>query len=103
MVPVRDSPHGATFAIRVHPRAKQTGITGVFGEGDSAAVKVALAAPPVDGRANQEVVNFFADLFRVARGRVVIVSGETSRSKVVRVAGKSSSEILAKLPELVTS
>jgi uncharacterized protein len=97
MIPIRDSSEGASFAVRVHPRAKKTAITGVFGEGPDAALKVALSAPPVDGRANEALIEFFADLFRVPRSAVSVVSGAQSRSKVLRVAGRTAAELLDQL------
>ena len=51
------------------------------------AVKLAITAPPVEGKANQAVVEFFAKLFGVAKSSVEIVSGETGRNKLVRVRG----------------
>ena len=67
----------ARVAVKVHPRAKRSGIAGKFGD----AWKLDLAAPPVDGKANEECVRFFAELAGVARGRVRIVTGATSRMK----------------------
>jgi uncharacterized protein len=97
MIPIRDSSEGASFAVRVHPRAKKTAITGVFGEGPDAALKLALSAPPVDGRANEALIEFFAELFRVPRSAVSVVSGVQSRSKVLRVAGRTAAELLDQL------
>ena len=73
----------ARFTVKVHPRAKRTAITGRLGE----AYKLDLAAPPVDGKANEECVRFFAELAGVPRARVRIVSGLTSRNKAVEVEG----------------
>jgi uncharacterized protein (TIGR00251 family) len=85
MVAVRDSSAGATFAVKVHPRARQNAVTGVVGD----ALKLALTAPPVEGRANQAVIEFFADLFQIPRASVTIASGATGRNKVVRIASLS--------------
>jgi uncharacterized protein (TIGR00251 family) len=79
----------ARIAVKVHPRARRTVITGRFGE----AWKLDLAAPPVDGKANEECVRFFADLARVPRSRVRIVSGATARMKVVEVEGVGQEEL----------
>jgi uncharacterized protein (TIGR00251 family) len=76
---------------------KKTAISGVYGEGYSAALKLSLAAPPIDGRANAAVIAFFAEFFRVSRSQVSILYGETSRSKVIRVGGKSAAEIASAL------
>jgi uncharacterized protein (TIGR00251 family) len=56
-----------------------------------------VTAPPVDGRANQACIEFFANLLDVPRSSVTIASGETSRNKVIRVAGLSSDEIRRRL------
>ena len=85
MIPLSESAKGVTFAIKVHPRAHKNAITGVVGS----ALKLSLTAPPVEGRANQAVIEFFAELFEIPRSSVTIASGETSRNKVVRVAGVS--------------
>lgn len=83
MVPVRETPGGATFAIKVQPRARKNAVTGTVGD----ALKLALTAPPVEGRANQAVIEFFAEVFAIPRASVTIASGATSRNKVVRLAG----------------
>jgi uncharacterized protein (TIGR00251 family) len=83
MIPVDNGPDGATFAVRVHPRAKKNAITGEIGD----ALKVSLTAPPVEGRANEACIEFFAKLLKVPRSSVTIASGQASRNKVVRVAG----------------
>jgi uncharacterized protein (TIGR00251 family) len=93
MIPVRDSAQGATFSVKVHPRAKRNAIAGEMGD----ALKVALTAPPVEGKANEACVAFLAELLGVSRSSVVIVTGESSRQKVVRVAGMSADEVRRRL------
>ena len=83
MIPVTETAKGITFAVKVHPRARKNAITGTVGD----ALKLSLTAPPVEGKANQAVIEFFADLFAIPRSSVTIASGETSRNKMVRVAG----------------
>jgi uncharacterized protein (TIGR00251 family) len=85
MIPVQESAKGITFAVKVHPRARKNAITGTVGD----ALKLALTAPPVEGKANQAVIEFFAALFQIPRSSVTIASGETSRNKVIRIAGVS--------------
>ena len=60
MVAIQNSPAGTTFAVKVHPRAKKNAITGEIGE----ALKLAITAPPVDGKANEACIEFFAKLWR---------------------------------------
>jgi len=83
MVAIKESASGVTFAVKVHPRARKNAISGTVGD----ALKLALTAPPVEGKANQAVIEFFADLFQIPRSSVTIASGETSRNKVVRISG----------------
>jgi len=89
MIPIRETSVGATFAIRVQPRARKNAITGELGD----ALKLSLTAPPVDGRANEACIEFLADLLDVPRSSVTIASGDTSRNKVIRVAGVTADEI----------
>ena len=79
----------ARVTVKVHPRAKRTAVTGRLGE----AYKLDLAAPPVEGKANEECVRFFAELAGVARARVRIVTGATGRMKVVEIEGMAQEEL----------
>jgi uncharacterized protein len=83
----------ASFAVKVHPRAKKNAITGKIGD----ALKLSLKAPPTDGKANQACVEFLAKLLKVSRSSVTIAAGHASRSKVIRVAGLSAQEIRERL------
>jgi uncharacterized protein len=93
MVAIQNSPSGITFAVKVHPRAKKNAITGEVGD----ALKLALTAPPVDGKANEACIEFFAKLLNVPSSSVTIAAGQTSRNKVIRVAGLSAEEIKKRL------
>lgn len=83
MIPIRELGGCITFAVKVHPRAKKNAISGEIGD----ALKISLTSPPVDGRANEACIEFLAKLLKVARSSVTIASGQTSRNKVIRVAG----------------
>jgi uncharacterized protein len=85
VIGINETAAGVTFAIKVQPRAKRNAIVGELGD----ALKVALTAPPVDGKANEACVEFFAEVLRVPRSAVMIASGQTSRNKVIRVVGIS--------------
>ena len=93
MIPIRQTRSGVTFSIKVHPRAEKNGITGEVGD----ALKVALTAPPVEGKANEACIDFFAKLLEVPRSSVTIGAGETSRNKVIRVVGLPAAEIEKRL------
>ena len=99
MIPVSESAKGVVFTVKVHPRARKNAITGTVGD----ALKLSLTAPPVEGRANQAVIEFFADLFAIPRSSVTIASGETSRNKVVRIAGVSKPAAEQRLAENLKS
>jgi uncharacterized protein (TIGR00251 family) len=83
----------ARIAIKAHPRAKRTAITGRVGD----AYKLDLKAPPVDGKANEECVRFFAELAGVSRSAVRIVQGASGRMKVVEIDGVELAEMESRL------
>ena len=74
--------------VRVQPRAKKTALAGRIGE----EWKLLLAAPPVDGKANEACVKFFARGLRIARSRINLILGEKSRHKVLELEGVSEVE-----------
>ena len=77
----RESGESLELALHVQPGAKRTDIAGLHGE----ALKIRLAAPPVEGKANAALRRFLADAFGVPLQRVSILRGESSRQKVVRI------------------
>ena len=84
---VRSAVDGVTLAVRAQPGAKKTAIVGVYGEGDSAQLKIAVQAPPIEGRANEALIAMLAETFGVPKRSVELVSGELSRSKVFLLKG----------------
>ena len=72
---LRATEGGVTLAVRAQPGAKKTAIIGVYGEGASAQLKVAVQAPPVEGRANSALIAFLAETFALPKNKVEIVSG----------------------------
>jgi hypothetical protein len=90
---MQENAEGVTFAVKVHPRAKKNAIAGELGE----ALKVALTAPPVEGKANQACIEFFAKLLKLPRSSVSIAAGQSSRNKVIRVVGLSAEELQKRL------
>ena len=79
--------------MRVTPRAKRNAVVGIVGD----AVKVCVTAPPEDGRANDALIEVLAAWLGVKRRQIEIVSGATSRNKVVRVTGLTREHLEAKL------
>ena len=86
---IRETPAGCTLALRAQPGAKKTAITGIYGEGPTAQLKVAVQAPPIEGRANEALIRFLADTFSIPRSAVQLLSGDLNRSKVFLLKGVS--------------
>lgn len=89
----QDVEDGSTLAVRVHPGARKNDVAGLH----AGAVKISIAAPPADGRANEEMIAYLAELLKVPRARISLVSGAANRSKVLRITGKSAAEVQAAL------
>jgi uncharacterized protein (TIGR00251 family) len=83
----------ARLTVKVHPRARRSALAGRIGD----AWKLTLAAPPVDGKANDECMRFLAEFAGVPRSRVRIVMGLTSRVKVVEIEGVPQEELETRL------
>ena len=89
-------PEGVDLSVRVKPRASRSRVLGQRGD----AIEVAVAAPPVDGDANAELVRTLAQFFDIGRSRVRIAHGSTGKNKVVRLLGLTESDVIARLEEL---
>lgn len=89
MIRVTADEEAITFTVRVQPRAKKNAVVGEV-EG---ALKLKLAAPPVDGAANEELIQFLAKLFAVPRRHISILSGATAKTKIIRIAGLTSKQV----------
>ena len=88
---------GVTLAVRAQPGAKKTAITGVYGEDAAAQLKIAVHAPPIEGRANQVLIAFLAEVFSIPRSQVELTAGELSRSKVFLLRGVAVAQAEARL------
>lgn len=86
---IRESAGRVRFSVRVQPRASRDELAGIHGD----AIKVRLSAPPVDGAANEALVNFLSSIFAVPRRAIRILAGETSRSKVIEIEGVTARAI----------
>ena len=93
MIPIRDTDAGASFSVKVHPRARKDAVTGQVGD----ALKLSLTAPPAEGRANEACIEFLAELLQLPRSSVTIAAGHSSRNKVVRVRGLSAAQVEERL------
>ncbi|MGH9852649.1 MAG: DUF167 domain-containing protein, partial [Blastocatellia bacterium] len=99
MIKLTAKDDGISFAVRVQPRASKSGVVGEL----DGALKVRLAAPPVDGEANEELIRLLATLFAVPRQQITLISGQTSKNKLVRVGGVSIAEGEKVLAEALAS
>jgi uncharacterized protein len=82
--------HALTVSLHVQPGAKRTEFVGLHGD----ALKMRLAAPPVDGKANACLVAFLADFMRVPKAAVSLLHGESSRQKLVRINGAEAEAVV---------
>jgi len=89
----RDTPDGCSLVVRVHPGAKKNAVIGLH----DGALKLSLNAPPVDGKANEALIAFIAEQINVPRSKIALIAGATSRSKTLRITGKSADEVAAAL------
>ncbi len=79
---------GITVKIKVEPRSSRAGVVGPYGD----ALKVKLTSPPVEGRANKELIEVLAKEFGIPKKDVEIISGQSSKNKVVRLHNIKSME-----------
>jgi len=100
---LRATPAGVTLAVRARPGAKKTAVVGIYGEGAAAELKIAIQAPPVDGRANQVLLAFLAETLSLPKSAVELISGKSSRSKVFLLSEVTLPQIDAKLSSLMRS
>ena len=91
--PVGAAPDGATIRVRVVPGARSTTVAGVEG----GVLRVRVAAPPVEGKANKALLTFLAGRFGVRPRALRLVSGERGREKVVLVEGLTPAAVAAAL------
>ena len=95
---LRATPSGVTLAVRAQPGAKKTAITGMYGEGPSAQLKIAVQSPPVEGKANAALIDFLAETFAIPKTKVELLTGHLSRTKVFLLRGLTLDEVEVKLP-----
>ncbi len=86
-----DHAKGAIIRLKIQPRASSTQIVGLFG--DNPRLKIRLAAPPIDGKANEALLKFLREVLAVPLSRLSIVRGETATTKDVLCLGMTRVEI----------
>jgi len=96
-LPLSDHPRGVVIAVRAVPRAGRSGIVGTRGD----ALLVRIAAAPVDGAANAELVAVLAQALNIPKRRLSVISGERARDKRVLIEGASLSAVEARLSDIL--
>ena len=82
--------HGAALTVRVTPRARKTEFGGILDDGT---VRIRVAAPPVEGKANKAVIAFLAKVFGIRKNRIEIVAGERGLDKIISIDGMPADEV----------
>ena len=98
MIDLADHPEGVLVNVRAQPGARKAGVLGE----QAGALKLAVTAPPEDGRANAALIEFFRNVFGLKRSQVALYSGETGRNKKVLVRGIRKADLAAKLAALIS-
>ncbi len=83
-IPYKKSKNSITIEIKVEPRSSQKGITGVM---ENNVLKVKLTSPPVEGAANEQLIEVLADELKVKRSQIKVIRGQSSKRKVVEISG----------------
>ena len=92
--------NGVRLAVRLTPRASRNELDGVGADADERPfLRIRLTAPPVEGAANEALIDFLAGILSVRKKDIVIRSGETGRLKILEIAGKSEA-LAARLDSL---
>jgi len=84
-----------TLTLHIQPGAKKTEVAGLHGE----ALKIRLAAPPVDGKANEALIKFVAETLRLPKSAVSLKSGQSSRHKVLEIVGTTPAAVAELAPK----
>jgi uncharacterized protein len=90
---LRADPNGVVLSVRIVPRAGKNEVSGLLGD----ALKIRLQAPPIEGKANEALIRFLADVLDVSPRQVRLLSGQTSRNKTVLVEGLSEADTRGRL------
>jgi hypothetical protein len=97
MIAITDHAEGCILPVRAQPGARRTGVQGE----QNGALKVAVTAPPEDGRANQALIEVLRDVLRLKRSQVELLSGLTSRDKRFLIRGVTRAELAQQLSGLL--
>ncbi len=96
MIALVEHPEGCVLPVRAQPGARKAGVKGEH----NGALKLAVTAPPEDGRANEALIELLRDLLDLKRSQVELISGATSREKKFLIRGMNRADLAAKLSAL---
>ena len=99
MIALTDHAEGCVLPVRAQPGARKTGVLGE----QAGSLKVAVTAPPEDGRANKALVEVLREVLHLKRSQIELLSGQTSREKRFLLKGVSRTELAARLQGLCES
>jgi len=97
MIAITDHAEGCLLPVRAQPGARRAGVQGE----QAGALKLAVTAPPEDGRANQALVEMLRELLEIKRSQVELISGSTSRAKRFLIRGLTRTELESRLAALL--
>lgn len=98
-VEIRELTSGVQISIRAQPGARREGVCGVH----AGRLKVAIAAPPDKGKANEAIIRVMASALGLKRSQLAITSGQTSRDKTLQVEGTAVADVRRRIEELLTT
>ena len=93
-----DARQGAAITVKVTPRARKTGVDGLMADGT---IKIRVAAPPVDGAANERLIEFLAEVLELPKGQIEIIAGAASERKLISLVGISPEAVDATFQRLL--
>ena len=99
MIALTDHPDGCVLPVRAQPGARKAGVLGE----QAGALKVAVTAPPEDGRANKALMEILREVLHLKRSQVDLLSGATSRDKRFLIRGVNAKDMGARLTMLLAS
>lgn len=83
MLNLKEDKNGVVFTVKVQPRSSKNEICGIYGD----AVKIKLTSPPVEGEANESLINFLSKSLNICKGQIEIIGGHKSKNKLIKMRG----------------
>jgi len=80
---LKEDKNGVVFTVKVQPRSSKNEICGIYGD----AVKIKLTSPPVEGEANESLINFLSKSLNICKGQIEIIGGHKSKNKLIKMRG----------------